>query len=362
MRTRSWNKVLICALVVALGLAPLFLPMYYLGLLTRVLILAILAMSANLLLGYLGLASVGQAAFFGIASYTVAIFTRSVGGSAWSAMGMGLFAAGIAGVLFGLLAIRTRDVFFLVIMLAFCQICYGLTYSWSSVTGGDDGLPGLARPDLFPGVNLGEPEPYYLLVLLVFLLVTGAFWLLVNSPFGLALKGIRDSDSRMRVLGYNVWLYKYITFVIAALIGGISGILQAYYDGCPNPADFSLIHSSSALLMVILGGPATLFGPLVGAGIIVLLQDIIVRFTDRWLMFLGLAYVLAVLFLPEGLLGTLNRKLRETSDSESTRSGREHTAEHMISVSGGRPRGSPAQNQSASSRQLRGGQNESEAH
>ena len=129
----------------------------------------------------------------------------------------------------------------------------------------------------------------------------------MNSPFGLALKGIRDSEVRMRVLGYNVWLYKYIAFMVSALFGGIAGILHAYFYGCPNPADFSLIPSSSALLMVILGGPGTLFGPLVGSLIIVFVRDIVSSFTDRWLIFLGLAYVCTVLFFPDGLLGTVRQ-------------------------------------------------------
>lgn len=299
--------VILFALLAVFSMLPLVLSTYFLGVVTSALILAILAMSANLLLGYLGLASVGQAAFFGVASYAVAIYTRSVDAAAWSAIGIGLLAALVAGAIFGPLAIRTRDIFFLVIMLAFCQILYGVTYSWRSVTGGDDGLPGLARPDLIPGLSLDNPVSYYALVVTAFLLVTGAFWLLVNSPFGLVLKGIRDSESRMRALGYNVWLYKYIAFMVAALIGGVSGILHAYYYGCPNPADFSLIHSSSALLMVILGGPGALFGPLVGSLIIVFVREFVSSITDRWLIVLGLAYVLTVLFFPDGLLGTARR-------------------------------------------------------
>lgn len=291
-------------------LLPLILSTYYLGLVTSALILAILAMSANLLLGYLGLASVGQATFFGVAGYAVAIFARSVDGAAWSAVGIGLLAAVMAGVIFGPLAIRTRDIFFLVIMLAFCQILYGITYSWRSVTGGDDGLPGLVRPALIPFVNLDTPVGFYFFTVIVFLIVVGVFWLVVSSPFGLVLKGIRDSEVRMRVLGYNVWLYKYEAFLLSALIGGVSGMLQAYYYGCPNPADFSLIHSSSALLMVILGGPGTLFGPLAGSLIIVFVRDLVSNVTDRWLIVLGLAFVCTVLFLPDGLLGTI-RKFRQ---------------------------------------------------
>lgn len=314
MTAKSKAIVLVGCLLLAFIAVPLVLPTYYVGLVTRSLILAILAMSANLLLGYLGLASVGQASFFGVAGYAVAIYTIHVEGAAWSAVGVGLLAALAAAVLFGSLAIRTRDIFFLVIMLAFCQVLYGLAFSWRSVTGGDDGLPGLARPDLFPGISLEGPITYYFFVATVFLLVTFGFWLLANSPFGLALRGIRDSEDRMRVLGYNVWLYKYAAFIISGFIGGISGILHAYYDGAPNPADFSLIHSSSALLMVILGGPGTLFGPLAGSLIIVFLRDMVSNVTDRWLMVLGLTYVLVVLFFPAGLLNTFRGQLANAPD------------------------------------------------
>lgn len=307
MSSKIKTVIFLLSLVAAFALLPFILSTYRLGLVTSALILAILAMSANLLLGYLGLASVGQAAFFGVAAYAVAIFTRSVDGAAWSAIGMGLMTAVAAGVLFGPLAIRTRDIFFLVIMLAFCQILYGVAYSWRTITGGDDGLPGLVRPELIAGISLDSPLAYYIFVVIVFLLITGTFWMLVNSPFGLVLKGIKDSEVRMRALGYNVWLYKYLAFIISAFIGGTAGVLHAYFYGCPNPADFSLIHSSSALLMVILGGPGTLFGPLVGSLIIVFVRDIVSSITDRWLIVLGLAYVCTVLFFPDGFLGTIGK-------------------------------------------------------
>lgn len=308
--------LLVFGLVALLVLLPFVLPSYYIGLTSRALIMGILAMSVNLLLGHLGFASVGHAAFFGIASYTVAIISRNVEGAVWSAMGMGLLTAFLAGALFGPLAIRTRDIFFLVIMLAFCQICFGIAFSWQSLTGGEDGLPGLSRPLLFPGVSLEEVTSYYIFVSVVFLLVTAGYWLLVSSPFGLALRGIRDSESRMKILGYNVWLYRYLAFLISAFIAGIAGILNAYFDGCPNPGDFSVVNSSSALLMVILGGPGTLLGPLIGSVIIVFLRDIVSSVTARWSMFLGLAYVLAVLFLPDGCIGVFKKKLE--SDKATT--------------------------------------------
>ena len=309
MKQKIWIILIIVASAVALAIIPLVLSEYYTGLVTRALILAILAMSVNLLLGHLGLASVGHSVFFGIASYTVAIVTIRLGSAFWPAMGIAILAAMIASGLFGLLAIRTKDIFFLTIMLAFCQVFYGLSVSWKAVTGGYDGLPGLLRPQVIPGLNLEITTNFYFFVLIGFLLIMGGFWILTNSPFGLTLKGIRDSESRMKVLGYNVWLYKYLAFNISALIGSFSGILHAYYDGCPNPADFGIVRSSTALFMVILGGPGTLAGPVVGSIIIVFLQDLISNITDRWLMVLGGVFALVVLLFPEGVLGGIKKRI-----------------------------------------------------
>jgi branched-chain amino acid transport system permease protein len=309
LNQKFWTIILICASAVALALVPIILPEYYIGLVTRALILAILAMSINLLLGHLGLASVGHGVFFGIASYAVAILTLRMGITPGYAMGTAILTAVIAAGLFGLLATRTKDIFFLAIMLAFCQVFYGISVSWKAVTGGYDGIPGLLRPRIIPGLNLENTIPFYIFVLLVFLIVIGGFWILTNSPFGLTLKGIRDSETRMKVLGYNVWLYKYLAFIISGLIGGISGILHAYFDGCPNPADFGIVRSSTALFMVILGGPGTLAGPAVGSIIIVFLQDLIGNITDRWLMCLGGVYVVVVLLFPEGVLGGIKKRL-----------------------------------------------------
>ncbi len=309
MNRKFWIGVLICASAAALSFAPVILSEYYLGLVTRALILAILAMSINLLLGNLGLASVGHGVFFGIASYAVAILTLRAGIPSGYSMGISILSVLIAAGLFGLLATRTKDIFFLAIMLAFCQVFYGISVSWKAVTGGYDGIPGLLRPRIIPGLNLEHTVPFYFFVLLVFLVVLAGYWILTNSPFGLTLKGVRDSESRMKVLGYNVWFYKYLAFIISGLIGGISGILHAYYDGCPNPADFGIVRSSTALFMVILGGPGTLAGPAVGSVIIVFLQDLISNITDRWLMFLGGVYVVVVLLFPEGVLGGMKKRL-----------------------------------------------------
>ena len=307
MTKKHQNIILVCGVILLFGCIPFILSPYYVTLVIRALILAILAMSVNFLLGYLGLASVGHSAFFGVSAYAVAIISRHTGGLAWTAIALGLLTSVLVGALFGFLVVRTKDIFFLVTMLAFSQLLYGLAYGWKSVTGGDDGLPGLARPEILPGFRLDDTVHYYFFVVGIFLLLMAGVWLLVNSPFTLTLKGIRDSESRMKALGYRVWLYKHLAFVISALIGGLSGVLNAYFDGCPSPRDFSVIRSSTALLMVILGSPGTLAGPVIGSFIIVFLEDFISGIMERWVLVLGAIYVFVVLAFPDGLLKALRK-------------------------------------------------------
>ena len=296
--------------ILLLALVPLLLPQYYVGLVARALIWSILATSVGMMLGQLGLASVGHGVFFGIAAYTVAIVIQHMLANAILATLVSLLTTVFAAAIFGLLTTRTKDIFFLMIMLAICQVFYAIAFSWRSVTGGDDGLPGILTRQIIPWVRLESTQAFYIFALVIFLMTMGGFWLLISSPFGLTLRGIRDSESRMRALGYNVWLYKYLAFIISGLISGIAGILNAFYDLTPNPSNFGLILSSTALLMVILGGPGTLAGPILGALVIVFLQDFVSDFTDRWLMVLGFVYVLVVLVFPEGILGAFNKMLR----------------------------------------------------
>jgi branched-chain amino acid transport system permease protein len=303
------RALMVSAAVFLLALVPVMLPQYYVGLVARTLIWSILATSVAMMLGQLGLASVGHGVFFGIAAYMVAIVVRHVVADAIMASVVALLTTIFAAAVFGLLTTRTKDIFFLMIMLAICQVFYAIAFSWRSVTGGDDGLPGILTRQILPWVDLEGTRAFYVFVLIIFLMTIGGFWLLINSPFGLALRGIRDSESRMRALGYNVWLYKYLAFIISGLISGIAGILNAFYDLTPNPSNFGLILSSTALLMVILGGPGTLAGPILGALVIVFLQDMVSGFTDRWLMVLGFVYVLVVLAFPEGILGAFNRMM-----------------------------------------------------
>jgi branched-chain amino acid transport system permease protein len=300
-------------LTVSAGLAglaglPLALTSYQLGLLTKMLIFAVFAMSLNLVLGYAGLPSLGHAAYFGVGAYTVALLALYVRDNFWLDFGAGLAAAAVTAALFGLLALRAHGSYFLMITLALAQVAWGIAFGWRWLTGGDDGLPGVPRPAAGLPWSLADGLRFYYFVLAAFALAVAALWLIVQSPFGRALVGIRESERRMEVLGYNTWLYKYVAFVLAGLFAGLAGNLFVYYNGFVSPAYLSIVFSAMALIMVILGGAGTLLGPALGSVAIVFLENVISATTQRWLLVLGLIYVAVTLFAPSGLIGLFRRR------------------------------------------------------
>lgn len=293
----------VAAILAVLAALPLVSPSYYLHLLTLTFCYGIMAMSLDLLVGYTGLASLGHAAYFGVAGYVVGVLATTAGWSFWPAAGVGLGAAALTAAVFGLLAIRAVGPYFLIITLALGQIVWGLAYRWVSVTGGDNGLRGIARPVLAAGVSLARIQSFYYFAMAVTLVAAALMYLVVSSPFGLALRGIRESESRMRVLGYHVFLHKYLVFILAGTFSGLGGVLYAYYNGFVSPADVSLVASANTLLMVILGGTGTLVGSLVGSALLVFLQNMLSGITQRWLTILGAILVLAVMYAPRGVVG-----------------------------------------------------------
>jgi len=296
------------AIAALAALGPV-LPAYPLTLITQALILGILAMSLDVLLGYTGLPSLGQAAYFGVAAYAVALLSteRQVGLVGCAAAGIGL--AIVTAAVFGVIAIRARGTYFLMITLALGMVVWGLAFRWVSLTKGDNGVSGVLRPAL-AGVSLSAPLPFFYFALLSAATAWTLLGLLVVSPFGLGLKGIRGSESRMEALGYNVWLHKYVAFVLAGAFGGAAGVLWAYYNGFVGPTDVQLLTSVEALLMVALGGPGTLVGPALGAGLIVFLKNFVSVYTKRWLLILGAVYIGVILFAPHGVVGALRRHRR----------------------------------------------------
>src|SRR5215468_4558719 len=255
----SRNKILlVIAFVIALGLVAPFANSFVILLVTRALVLAILAMSLDILLG------LATAAFF------------------------------------GLFAIRASGVYFLMITLALGQCVWGLAYRWNSLTGGDNGINLPGRPEF--GIQLSNDVTYFYVVFAFFVASLVILYVLVKSPFGRSLEGIREREVRMRILGYNTWLHKYIAFIIAGGFGGLAGVLWAHANGHVSPEDVVLTTSVDALLMVVLGGPGTLVGGAIGAGVVLFLREYLSTLVPWWQYVLGGVYVLAILYLPGGLM------------------------------------------------------------
>jgi len=297
----------VVASAIALAGLPLALTSYQLGLLTKMLIFAVFAMSLNLILGYAGLPSLGHAAYFGMGAYTVGLLALRATDNFWLDFGAGVLAAGITAALFGLLALRTQGSYLLMITLALAQVVWGIAFGWRGFTGGDDGLPGIRRPAAGLPVSLDDGMRFYYFALLVFTAVTVVLLVLIRSPFGRALVGIRECERRMEVLGYDTWRYKYVAFVIAGVLAGVAGNLFVYFNGFVSPAYLSILFSATALIMVILGGAGTLVGPALGSAVIIFLENVVSAHTERWPLVLGAIYVALVLFAPDGLVGLARR-------------------------------------------------------
>jgi branched-chain amino acid transport system permease protein len=290
---------LTAALILVFG--PLLLDTYWVGLLTQMVILGMLAMSLDVLLGYTGLPSLGHAGIFGVAAYALAVLatTRHAGFAA------AVFGALLVGIVLtaalGLIVSHVRDVYFLMITLALGMVVWGVSYRWIPVTGGDNGLSGIPRLEVHAGLPVSGPVTFYYIVLSVFAICGVAMALIVASPFGLALRGVRENESRMRSLGFNTWLLCYASYVISGAFATVAGVLWAYYNGFVSPTYLDLTASSELFLMVTMGGPGTLIGPALGAGALVLLKNVMSAYTQRWLLLLGIIYIATILGAPRGL-------------------------------------------------------------
>ena len=299
--SRPWRLPLVILLASFLLVGPPFLSAYWVGLLTQVVILGILAMSLDLLIGYTGLPSLGHAGFFGVAAYGVGVLSTTYHAGLWTSVAGG-FAIGTGlAALFGLIVSHVRDVYFLMITMALGMVLWGLSFRWIPVTGGDNGISGIPRLETLLGLPASGPIPYYYVALAVFVLCSALMTMLVTSPFGLTLQGIREHEPRMRSLGFNTWLHGYVSYVCAGAFASIAGIMWAYYNGFVSPTYLDLTASSELFLMVTLGGPATLVGPVIGAGAIVILKNVISAYTARWLLILGIVYIVTILWAPQGL-------------------------------------------------------------
>lgn len=310
---RPPSKRLLIGIVVGavlLGVAPPFLRPYPLTLINQVVIYAIFAMSLDLLLGFTGLASLGQAAYFALAAYVVGIGTTMYGWPFWVCLPGGILLAAAVAAVFGLIAIRAVGTYFLMITLALGMVVWGLAFRWVSMTQGDNGISGVPRPVLASGWSIADPLPFYYLCYGAFVLSFALLYLIVRSPFGLSLQGIRETERRMRALGYNVWLHKYIAFILSASFAGLAGVMWAYYQGFVSPVEGHLITSVEAVLMTAVGGSGTLVGPVLGSVVIIFVKNMLSLYTKRWLLVLGILYIAVIALAPKGIMGAIRGERR----------------------------------------------------
>ena len=297
------------ALIVA-GLAlaaamPLLAGEFWVTLLSQIMIFGLLALSADLLLGNAGLFSLCHAAFFAVAAYTTAILQVRYGASTALAAPAGILAGTALSFLFAF-AVRTRGVYFILITLAFGYIVWGVAYRWASFTGGDNGVTNVPFPAI-GGYRVANATQYYYVVLITVVLCGLAYRLLVTSPFGLTLRGIKSSESRMRSLGYDVGRHLYVAFVLSGLIASIAGVLYVYYNRFINPVAASFPVSVEAVLMAIVGGSGTILGPFLGSGIILVLRNWVSGFFHYYTAVLGIVFIVTVLWAPQGIMGLVAR-------------------------------------------------------
>jgi branched-chain amino acid transport system ATP-binding protein len=307
-RTRTKALILFGLLIAAIAIPP-FMDPFPLSILMLIVIFAILAMSLDLLMGYTGMESLGQAAFFGMAAYTVAILSTRYDFGWGLAIPLALLATVALAAIGGALAVRLTGLFFLVMTLVFAQVLWGLAQRWNQMTGGYLGLHGIDRPV----EALDSDLTFYYVAFAAFLVSGLVMYRLVRSPFGLSLRGIKDSELRMRASGYNVLLHRYIVFVIAGLFAGIAGVLYTYSTQFISPTVLGVETSFEAMLMVIVGGAGTLTGAIIGAATVTGLRNYLSVYVDNWVIVLGVAYIITVYFAPRGILGLLPRRWRAAS-------------------------------------------------
>jgi branched-chain amino acid transport system permease protein len=305
---RPLSKPLLWALVaalIALAVFPQFAERYYVQLATKMIVMGIFALSLDLLVGYTRLVSLGHAAFFGLAGYALAVIQRDLGlVSLWTTLPLTIAVTALVALLVGALAIRTSGIYFIMVTLAIAQMLYYLAND-TKWLGGSDGMFVNAKPsaELF-GFELFDLKNrvtfyYFALGALAASFILGRMMLV--SLFGRVIDAIRCNEPRTRALGFTTWRYKLAMFTIAGAVAGLAGYIGAAQDGIVNPAFLSWHQSGQALVIVILGGMGTLYGPVVGAFALIALEDAAASLTEHWLLLIGVFVIAVVLFLPRGI-------------------------------------------------------------
>jgi branched-chain amino acid transport system permease protein len=308
--------IALAAIWAALVLAPYWMPPLggYTALATRVLVLGLAAMSVNFLLGFTGVLSFGHAAYFGLGAYGAGLALKFLAPSTPLSLICGMLVGGLAGAILGALIVRRRGVYFAMVTIAFGQVFYYIAFQWSSVTGGDDGLRGFSRQPLQLGAFsidiLSNAEYFYYFVLFCFALIAAVMGFVLRSPFGRTMIAIRENERRARFLGIPVERHIWIAFTLSCFFIAFAGALYALLNNFADPKGLHYSQSGDFVIMAVMGGMRSFWGPLLGAALFVVLQDYLSSITVNWMSFIGLLFVLVVLFFPRGLLGAIRRKVQ----------------------------------------------------
>lgn len=306
---RNWYRGLFFAAVAAfLVVLPFLTPTHSLA--TEMLIFAIFALGFDIVFGYTGLLSFGHAIFFGVGAYATGLMLVRVVPSLFVALVVGTALSLLISYVVAYLSIRMRGIYFVMITLAFCQMFYFIGFKWTSLTGGDNGLHGVPRTSFGP-VDLDSGVTLYFFILIIFALCLLLAYRIVHSPFGRVLKALKDNEDRARSIGYNTATFKTVSFMISAFFASLAGGLYAFHSNFVPVETLSIHTSGDVVIMALLGGIGTLYGPVMGAMLIVYLKNILSNWLGNWHLILGGIFIVSVLTLRQGIFPVIFGKLGE---------------------------------------------------
>lgn len=312
---RPISVIALVIAIAALAMIPLLDRPFLITQFTRIVIYAIFAMSLDLLVGYCGMVSLGHAAFFGVAAYATALLADKAGiENVLISLPASLAAAALASVIIGLLTLRTRGIYFIMATLAFAQVLFFVVHD-NPFFGGSDGILLLSRFKLAIGslslLDLSDPAARYYACLVIGVAVLVGLWVLVQSPFGRVIQGIKSNEQRMRALGYPVERYKFVCFVIGGTLAGLAGHLYVLLTGLADPSILDWLHSAQLLMMVIVGGIGSLIGGAIGALVMILFIDQASEYTEHWKLLVGVLVIAITLLARGGIVGMIAVLLRQ---------------------------------------------------
>jgi branched-chain amino acid transport system permease protein len=270
---------------------------------------AIFGLGLNLLLGYTGLLSFGQSTFFGSAAYVAGYLLKHYAINVFAALGIGIGVGALSALLVGYLCVQRSGLYFIMLTFALNQLFFFIAYQWTSVTGGEDGMPGVPRPD-FLGLDFRDPVNYYVFVSILFLLSLWLMKRIVESPLGRILQAIRENEVRAEAIGYNVPRFKLLAFVIGGAFSGLAGVLYAMLFGIVPLEAISFVTSGNVVFATLIGGSGSLYGPIIGSFVFIWLSESMSVVWERWPLLLGVAFVIVVLFFRGGVVEAWTRLLK----------------------------------------------------